>query len=120
MRLPVSTDFTSPTALADVQRRGYLAALSVAEQVISICPQLPHSVEIDCASFAPNAAVRLYFHRSEAGVAALARELAVPTSTRPHRDANPAPYTSLNTTVAGIPVEAWTLGEAPADAEVTA
>lgn len=118
----MSDDFTSPAAVADAQRRGYMAALSVAEQVISICPQLPASLEINCNQWAPNeVSVRLYFHDSEMGVAALARELAVETTTRPHREGNPAPYTSLNTVVAGLPVEAWTLGlAAPADAEVSA
>ncbi|MGA5635011.1 hypothetical protein [Streptomyces lydicamycinicus] len=117
----MSTDSISPAAVADAQRRGYMAALSAAEHVISICPQLPSSLDIRCGAWAPDAPeVRLYFHDSEVGVAALARELAVETTTRPHSDNKPAPYTSLNTVVNGIPVEAWTLGEAPADAEVTA
>lgn len=113
----MSTDSTSPAALADAQRRGHMVALSVAEQVISICPQLPDTVEINCHSWAPNgASVRLYFHSSEVGVAALARELAVRTTTRPCRDDNPAPYTSLDAVVDGVPVHAWTLGDNPADA----
>ncbi|MFJ3949041.1 hypothetical protein ACIPXV_03080 [Streptomyces libani] len=115
----MSTDSTSPAAVADAQRRGYMAALAVAEQVISICPQLPDTVEINCHSWTPDeASVRLYFHCSETGVAALARELAVETTTRPHRVKNPIPYTSLDAIVAGVPVHAWTLGDAPADAEV--
>lgn len=117
----MSNDFTSPAAVADAQRRGYMAALAVTEQVIRICPQLPTKLEINCASWAPSdVSVRLFFHDSEIGVSALARELAVETTTRPHSDDNPAPYTSLDAIVAGVPVHAWTLGDDPADAEVSA
>lgn len=117
----MSNDFTSPAAVADAQRRSYMAALSAAEHVVSVCPQLPSSVTINCGNWAPDeASIRLYFHDSEAGVAALARELAVETTTRPHGDDKPAPYTSLNAVVNDIPVEAWTLGDDPADAEVSA
>ncbi|WP_030992174.1 hypothetical protein [Streptomyces sp. NRRL S-1813] len=98
-----------------------MAALAVAERIIRICPQLPSWVTTNCGPWAPDqVSVRLYFHNDEAGVAALARELDVETTTRPHSDDNPAPYTSLNAMVAGVPVEAWTLGDDPADAEVSA
>lgn len=117
----MSIDFTAPAAVADAQRRGYMAALSVAEHVASICPQLPDKIEVACHSWASSApSVRLYFHRSEVGVEALARELAERTTTVPHADDNPAPYTSVDAVVNGVPVHAWTLGDVPADAEATA
>lgn len=117
----MSSDRTAPVALADAQRRGHMAALSAAEHVVSICPQLPDTVTITCTSWASGEpSVRLYFHQSVVGVEALAHELATPAATRPHSDDDPAPYTSLNAVVRGIPVHACTLGDGPADAEVTA
>ncbi|PJN38956.1 hypothetical protein CG747_20640 [Streptomyces sp. CB02959] len=107
-----------PAAVADAQRRGHMAALSAAEHIVSICPQAPDTVTVTCSPWAPEKpTVRLYFHRSEDGVKALARELTTETTTRPHSDDDPAPYTFVDTIVNGVPVHAWTLGDGPADAE---
>ncbi|MFG2225341.1 hypothetical protein [Streptomyces sp. NPDC048644] len=102
-----------PAAVADAQLRGHLAALAVAEQVIRTCPQLPDSVTTECHSWSTGSrVVQVYFHSSKIGVAALARALAVRTTTEPHSTTDPRPYTSLEAVVDGVQVHAWTLTDA--------
>ncbi|WP_275462109.1 hypothetical protein [Streptomyces noursei] len=106
----MSTQITDPPATEDAQRRGHLAALAVAVQIVKRSPLLPTDVQTACRSFAPDEpCIRLYFHQSAAGVEQLARALGVEATTEPFRDGDPRPYVSMTATVDGIPVEAWTL-----------
>ncbi|GCD38032.1 hypothetical protein OEIGOIKO_05842 [Streptomyces chrestomyceticus JCM 4735] len=110
---PVETD------AADAQRRGHLAALAVAEQIIWTSPVLPSGFAVTCYSFAPTPEVEFRFSRSAAGVEALARICGVAVSAGPHGDDDPRTYVSMTAVVDEVSVKAWTLLDAPSDAAVT-
>ncbi|MCF3101491.1 hypothetical protein IPZ58_07845 [Streptomyces roseoverticillatus] len=100
----------SPTT--DAQRRGHMAALSVAEQIVSISPVAPTHVRATCRDYAADKpSVDVYFHRSAGGVEELAEVLGADVTTRPNGDEDPRPFTSMVTVMAGVSVQAWTLGD---------
>ncbi|MEV5598415.1 hypothetical protein [Streptomyces sp. NPDC052496] len=113
------TQTTSPPDAAEAQRRGYTAALAVIEQVVTLCPIVPTTVTAECAHYAPEEpGVEMHFHRSAEGVRALAQALGAAATTAPFGPDDPRPYVEMTTVVAGVPVRAWALLDAPADAAV--
>ncbi len=97
-------------AVEDAQRRGHMAALSVAEQIVSTSPLPPTDVRTSCPTFAAGEpSVDVYFHQCAAGVEMLAKELGGTAITRPHSELDPRPYVSAQLAVSGIPVRAWSL-----------
>jgi hypothetical protein len=73
------TEQTTHTTLADqrsdAQRRSYMAALSLTEQIMSTAKVLPYSFTIRVAGHSPTAAkVQFYFHCAPEAVSAFADE----------------------------------------------
>ncbi|OKI04960.1 hypothetical protein A6A06_09725 [Streptomyces sp. CB02923] len=113
----MSTQITSPPDAAEVQRRGYTAALAVVEQILALSPIVPTTVTVQCAHYAPEEpSVEVYFHQSADGVEALAQTLGATVTTTPFRPRDPRPYVEMNAVVAGLPVRAWALLDIPASA----
>ncbi|MBP8536125.1 hypothetical protein [Streptomyces sp. MK37H] len=111
-----------PTA-DETQRRGHIAALAVAEQIVTLSPIVPNDVTVTCHLFAPDTpSVDVYFHHSREGVEALAEALGGTVSTRPHRNEDPRPHVSASVVVSSVPVRVWSLldGVAAQDAAVAA
>ncbi|GCD46157.1 hypothetical protein [Streptomyces paromomycinus] len=115
----MSTQITSPPDAAEAQRRGYTAALAVVEQIISTCPIVPPSVSVTCYDFAPEKPrVEVHF-TSAAGMEALAPLLDATITTEPFGPDDPRPYMMMHGELAGVPVRASALLDAPAEAAVT-
>lgn len=101
--------------MSDTQRRkSLLAAHSVALHVQVVAPVPPTSVMVTCHTFKPGEpSVDVNFHQDPDGVRRLAEALGVEATTRPHSKTSPQLYTVATAEIAGIPVEIWTLVDAP-------
>ncbi|WP_367139774.1 MULTISPECIES: hypothetical protein [Streptomyces] len=96
---------------AEVQRRGHLAALAVAEHLLSISPIMPTDVTTKCAPYEiDKPSLDLHFHKSPEGVRALASVLGAEVTAAPHSESDHRLFTSMETVVSGVPVRAWALG----------
>jgi hypothetical protein len=114
---------SSQTAPAEngvsVQRRNYMAALSLAEQIMSETAKLPTSFDIRVPAFAPNEPeLRFYFHRDVPGLRQF-RDDQMLTETREDR-ANSVYIEATRDDVDGVRVVAWTLLDADGNAAVSA
>lgn len=107
----MSTQSIEQPPTAEAQRRGHMAALSVAQQIITISPIVPNHVKATCEDFAADEpSVDVYFHRCPSAVEQLAEVLGAEVTTKPSSEEDPQPFTSMVAVMAGVPVQAWTLG----------
>ncbi|MEE4598282.1 hypothetical protein V2J94_41675 [Streptomyces sp. DSM 41524] len=120
----MSIDLNEHQPAADeTQRRGHMAALAVAEQIVTISPIVPTGVTVTCSAGAPDRPrVEAHFYHSPEGVEQLAEVLGATVTTRPHQQSDPRPFTSAELVVSGVPVLAWSLAApvAAQDAAVAA
>ncbi|MGW3570179.1 hypothetical protein ACWDSL_41015 [Streptomyces sp. NPDC000941] len=120
----MSTQTTdSPPTSEETQRHRHMAALAVAQRIVTISPIVPSDVRASCFAFdVDRPSVDVYFHDSPEGVQALAEVLGGTATTRPFREDDPRPYTSAQLVVSGVPVKAWALMDdvAAQDATVSA
>ncbi|GGP55515.1 hypothetical protein [Streptomyces abikoensis] len=107
----MSTDRIEQSSPADeMQRRGHMAALSVAERIVSISPIVPTNVRAYCAHFAPGEpSVDVYFHRCAEGVEELAKALDGKVTTRPNSESDMRLFVVAELSLAGVPIQAWSL-----------
>ncbi|MEU7597532.1 hypothetical protein AB0B79_31545 [Streptomyces sp. NPDC039022] len=108
------TQTTSPPEAAEAQRRGHLAALAVVEQIISTCPIVPPSASVTCYDFAPEKPRVEVHYTSAAGMEALAQMLSATVTTEPFGPDDPRPYMTMHGELAGVPIRASALLNAPA------
>ncbi|MFI2078276.1 hypothetical protein [Streptomyces triculaminicus] len=95
----------------DAQRRGHMAAMSVAEHLLDISPIMPSDVKTACAAFeVDKPSIDLFFYNSPEGVRALADVLGVDATAAPHSESDSRTFTSMQAMVSGVPVRAWSLG----------
>ncbi|MFI7315200.1 hypothetical protein [Streptomyces hygroscopicus] len=113
----MSTQITDrPPTAEETQRRGHMAALAVAEQIVILSPLVPTDVKVTCAAFDNGQpSVNVYFHDSAEGVEQLAEVLGATAGTRPFQKDDPRPYTEAQLMVSGVPVKAWALLDGVAD-----
>lgn len=103
-----------PPSADEVQRRGHMAALSVAERIVSISPVSPTEVKVSCPAFAvTEPSVDVHFFGSPNGVRALAEVLGVTATTRPFHESDTRLYVSMSAVLSGVPVLAWALMDGP-------
>jgi hypothetical protein len=110
----VTSQITEAAAVSvsSIQRASYFAALSVAEQIMSVTTVLPTSVDVQVYPWSPAAPqVSFHFHRDVESMRMFAAEqqLSVSEVTR----GNGAVYTeAVRLDARGVRVVAWTLSEA--------
>ncbi|WP_236241120.1 hypothetical protein [Streptomyces sp. CC228A] len=120
--LPGQAGFTSSIPLIptpalsplSAQLRGYMAALSAAEHVLSSSPVLPASVSVERASWAESPIVRVYFHYDPEAVRVFAERFGCAVSVE---ERGRSVYTAATGVVCGVRFEAWALTPAEAVAE---
>ncbi|CAM5683801.1 hypothetical protein SRIMM317S_03407 [Streptomyces rimosus subsp. rimosus] len=96
---------------------GTLAALAVAEQILTLSPAIPTTITTHSTKqAAAQSSVEAYFHQSAEGVASLAQALGTAAKTTPFRPGDPRPYVEMDAVVAGVPVKAWALLDIPGPA----
>lgn len=101
-----------------LQCRNYMAALSLAEQLISETDTLPAAVEINVHPWAPGAPeIRFYFHHDVQGLRRF-RDDQMLTETRTDRP--DSVYLEATRDFEGVRVVAWTLLDADGNAAVAA
>ncbi|MFJ2701846.1 hypothetical protein ACIO3R_01440 [Streptomyces sp. NPDC087428] len=88
---------------------GYLAALSVCEQMMSAAPVLPVKARIPLSPWSDGPLIYWRFHHDAAAVAAVADRFGMPVTERPHGDDGTTTYVSAVGAVDGIQFEAYTL-----------
>ncbi|MFI0915212.1 hypothetical protein [Streptomyces abikoensis] len=117
----MSTDrIEQPSPDDETQRSGHMAALSVAEHIVSISPIVPNDVRAHCADFAPDQpSLDVYFHHCVEGVEQLAKALAGQAVAGPFSESDPRLHVEALLSHSGVPIRAWTLLPAGDAAVVT-
>ncbi|WP_329163964.1 hypothetical protein OHB49_29050 [Streptomyces sp. NBC_01717] len=107
----MSTQITAPTEpdTGTVPRNSYMAALSLAETILSESTVIPSSFVIEVTEHAPaDPIIRFYFHRDPAAVAEFADERWMNVSTETRNDGSV--YTEAQGAPRrGVRVTAWAL-----------
>lgn len=102
----------SASSTDDVRRNSYFAALSLAEQIMSVTTVLPTNFDVQVEAWSPSAPqISFYFHRNPEALRAFAAEqqLAVSVTTR----GNGSVYTeAVRLDAQGVRVVAWSLSPA--------
>lgn len=114
---PVSQNTTEPPPAATdlVQRNGYMAALSLAEQLISEMTALPHDFTMTVPKWAPTMPqISFYFHKDLPGLRQFRDAQDLTESTEIHKDSSL--YIEATRNIRGVRVVAWTLTGAPESA----
>ncbi|MET9517001.1 hypothetical protein [Streptomyces sp. NPDC002994] len=111
-----TTDPVQPDSI-DVRRMNYMAALSLAETILSETTVIPTHFAVTCADVAPDeATLRFYFHRDAAAVARFADELYLDVTTTVQDD--DGVFTeACGGLHRGVQVTAWSLMPASAVAD---
>ncbi|MGW1814253.1 hypothetical protein ACWCQM_11905 [Streptomyces sp. NPDC002125] len=104
----MSINLTRPTSTGPVQRNSYMAALSLAETLLSETTAVPTSVNVEASHFAPaTPLIKVYFHRDPAAVLRFAAQFGLVVSVEKHL--NGGEYTEANAERDGVKVQAWAL-----------
>ncbi|WP_327246589.1 hypothetical protein [Streptomyces sp. NBC_01320] len=110
----MNTQITAPTEpdTDTARRNSYMAALSLAETILSESTVIPSSFVIEVMEHAPTEpTIRFYFHRDPAAVAEFADERWMNVTTKTHDDG--AVYTEAQgAPCRGVRVTAWALTSA--------
>jgi hypothetical protein len=118
----VTIEITAPAKPDHTQlrRMNYMAALSLAETILSETALIPTNFTVECAHFAPNETLlRFCFHRDPASVAKFADERYLEVVTSLHNDG--AVYTEARGGLCrGVRVMAWSLMPASEVADAAA
>ncbi|QQZ56896.1 hypothetical protein IFE09_27245 [Streptomyces microflavus] len=99
-----------------VQRHSYMAALSLAETLLSETTALPTDFTVSAAEWEPGApSVRVYFHDDPDAVREFAAQFLLEVVVRPHGSGGE--YTEASGHRDGVQVQAWALLSAAQVAE---
>lgn len=107
----MTTEITETPAETGVslQRQSYMAALSLAEQLMSETSQLPTDFEVKASASAPGSPeLRFYFHRNAAALRQF-RDDQMLTETMDRRKDGSVCIEATREDVRGVRVVAWTL-----------
>ncbi|MFJ5259129.1 hypothetical protein ACIQAC_01460 [Streptomyces sp. NPDC088387] len=116
----MTTEITQTSADTGIslQRRNYMAALSLAERLISETDMLPTSIDVLVHPWRPGAPqLRFYFHQDVPGLRKF-RDDQMLTETR--EDRTNSVYLEATRDFEGVSVVAWTLLDADGNAAVAA
>lgn len=108
-----------PEALSP-QRGSYMAALSLAEQIISESAAMPTSFSVEAPAYAPTEpTLRFYFHHDLPGLRRFRDEQKLTESMETHGNRKRY-FEATGEPIHGVRVSAWTLLDAEEPAAVTA
>ncbi|GAQ52123.1 hypothetical protein [Streptomyces acidiscabies] len=94
-----------------VQRNSYMAALSLAEQIMSETTALPTNFDVSVHRWSPNQPeLRFYFHLDLPGLRAFRDEQALTESVKTREDGS-VYIEAVREDVRGVRVTAWTLSD---------
>ena len=103
-----TTELSAPS-ITDVRRSNYMAALSLAEQIMSETTVMPTDFKVTVYSFAPNdPEISFYFHRDVASLQQFAGERGLTVSVEP-RETGSVYHEAAGQAVRGVRVTAWSL-----------
>lgn len=113
----MTEQITAPvTPDVGVRRGSYMAALSLAEQIVSVSLALPADFSVKASEWAPDEPeLRFYFHRDAGGLRQFCREQRLTESVE-HREDGSVYIEAAGEPVRGVRVVAWTLFPAEASA----
>ncbi|MFJ4837118.1 hypothetical protein [Streptomyces sp. NPDC088746] len=104
----MSINLTRPTSTASVQRSSFMAALSLAETLLSETTTVPTHVNVEAAHFAPNdPIIKFYFHCNPAGAREFAKQFGLTVKVEEHPAGGE--YTEANAQRDGVKIQAWAL-----------
>ena len=104
----MSINLTRPTSTGSVQRTSYMAALSLAETLLSEAKAVPTHVNVEATHFAPNdPIIKFYFHNAPAAVREFAEQFNLTVKVEEYP--NGGEYTEANAERDGVKVQAWAL-----------
>lgn len=91
------------------RRDGYMAALSVCGQMMSVTPALPTETGIRLSPWSDGPLICWNFYKDAAAMASFGAHFGVPVTERPHGDEGTSTHVSAVGTMNGIQFEAYTL-----------
>lgn len=110
--MTAETTELAPQTVADVRRKSYMAALSLAEQIMSETLAIPSDFKVEVPQWAPNEPeLRFYFHRDVPGLRQF-RDDQMLTESMTQRADGSVYVEASREDVRGVRVVAWTLTSA--------
>lgn len=114
--MATETTELAPQSVDSVSRNSYMAALSLAEQIMSESHALPHDFRVTVHPWAPAAPeLSFYFHRDIPGLRQF-RDDQMLTETMVKREDGSVYIEATRDDVRGVRVVAWTLSDAEVQA----